>query len=319
MCNLLKANTGSHRETNLDRIRLETAVLLFAIAAFTTFPGTGLAGSARDYLNAPIDSWLTLYNVGYSTLVTPEDGMDVTSSIRANILSQSLVVTRTMDYWGRTGGISVILPYRYLEASSDAFSASNQGLSDIGFLWQMNIFGGPALTKEQFRSFVPQTYASFHFFVSAPLGTYNAENTLNPSSNRWTFFPTINYSYTPDQGWTWLETYLSTKIFSANHDYRVGNASKLTQKPLFLIEAHASRNITRALWLSSDAYYNVGGETSIDGVGQRDAADTLRLGAGLGLRIWAGVDVILNYERVVARPAGQPDAQTIRMTVRRFW
>jgi len=121
MCNLLKANTGSHRETNPDRIRLETAVLLFAIAALTTFPGTGLAGSARDYLNAPIDSWLTLYNVGYSTLVTPEDGMDVTSSIRANILSQSLVVTRTMDYWGRTGGISVILPYRYLEASSDAF------------------------------------------------------------------------------------------------------------------------------------------------------------------------------------------------------
>ena len=99
----------------------------------------------------------------------------------------------------------------------------------------------------------------------------------------------------------------------------MGNASKLTQKPLFLIEGHASRNITPGLWLSADAYYNVGGETSIDGVGQRDAADTLRLGAGLGLRIWAGVDVILNYERVVAKPAGQPDAQTIRMTVRRFW
>ena len=64
----------------------------------------------------------------------------------------------------------MILPYRYLEASSDAFSASNQGLSDLGFLWQMNIFGGPALTKEQFRFFVPQTYASFHFFVGTPLG-----------------------------------------------------------------------------------------------------------------------------------------------------
>ncbi len=66
-------------------------------------------------------------------------------------------------------------------------------------------------------------------------------------------------------------------------------------------------------------YYNVGGETSIDGVGQRDAADTLRLGTGVGLKIWAGVDVILNYERVVAKPARQPDAQTIRMTIRRFW
>jgi hypothetical protein len=63
-----------------------------------------------------------LLQFGYSTAVTPEDGMDVTSSIRSNVLSQSVVVTRTMDYWGRTGGISVILPYRSLNASSNIFS-----------------------------------------------------------------------------------------------------------------------------------------------------------------------------------------------------
>jgi hypothetical protein len=65
--------------------------------------GVASAGSARDYLNAPIDTWLTFYNFGYSTLVTPEDGMDVTSSVTSNVLSQSIVVTRTMDFWGRTG------------------------------------------------------------------------------------------------------------------------------------------------------------------------------------------------------------------------
>jgi hypothetical protein len=75
------------------------------LAALTAFPGTGLVGSARDYLNAPIDTWLMFYNFGYSTLVTPDDGMDVTSSA-SNVLSQSVVVTRTMDYWGRTGGES---------------------------------------------------------------------------------------------------------------------------------------------------------------------------------------------------------------------
>ena len=51
----------------------------------------------------------------------------------------------------------------------------------------------------------------------------------------------------------------------------------LTQKPLFLIEGHASRNLVPALWMAADAYYNVGGETSIDGVAQANAADTLRL------------------------------------------
>ena len=81
-------------------------------------------------------------------------GLDVTSSVRTNVLSQSVVITRTMDFCGRTGGISAILPYAALDASSAAFRASNQGVSDVGFLWQMNIFGGPALTKEQFRSHV---------------------------------------------------------------------------------------------------------------------------------------------------------------------
>lgn len=277
------------------------------------------AGSARDYLNAPIDTWLTFYNVGYATAVTPEDGMDVTSSIRSNVLSQSIVITRTMDYWGRTGGLSVILPYRYLNSSSDAFNASNQGISDVGFLWQMNIFGGPALTREQFQSFVPQTFASFHFAVSTPLGNYDPTNPLNPSANRWTLAPTVNYSYTPDQGWTWLEVYLSTAVFTNNGEFRVGGASSLTQKPLFRAEGHASRNLTPILWVSADGYYNVGGETSIDGAAQGNAADTLRLGVGMGVTAWRGGDIVLNYERVVAKPANEPDAQAIRMTIRQVW
>jgi Putative MetA-pathway of phenol degradation len=183
----------------------------------------------------------------------------------------------------------------------------------------MNIFGGPALTKEQFRSFVPETFSSFHLFVGTPLGKYGPTNPLNSSANRWTFFPTVNYSYTPDQGWTWLETYLSTKVFTTNADFHVGGASSLTQKPLFLVEGHASRNFSPALWVSADADYNGGGETSIDGVGQRNAASTLRLGVGMGLSVWAGGDVDLNYERVVTEPAGQPDAQAVRMTIRQVW
>ena len=61
-------------------------------------PRAALAGSARDYLNAPIDTWLTFYNVGYFTSVTPEDGLDVSSSVRTNVLAQSVVITRTLDF-----------------------------------------------------------------------------------------------------------------------------------------------------------------------------------------------------------------------------
>ena len=284
-----------------------------------TLPSKASAGSARDYLNAPIDSWLAFYNVGYAASVTPEDGLDVTARVRTNVASQSLVLTRTMDYWGRTGGVSIVLPYLYVESSSNSDRTAVRGVSDVGFLWQMNIFGGPALSREAFASFVPQTFASFHLFVGTPLGEYEPPRALNPSSNRWTVRPTVNFSYTPDRGWTWLETYVSVAAFTPNNAFQAGNASRLTQRPLAIVEGHVSRNITSRIWLSADAYYNVGGETSIDGIRQGNAADTLRLGAGMGARLWPGGDMVLNAESVVAKPESEPNAWGVRLTLRQFW
>ncbi len=45
-------------------------------------------------------------------------------------------------------------------------------------------------------------------------------------------------------------------------------------------------------------------------------ANTLR---GMGLRVWRGADFIVNYERVVAKPSGELDAQTVRFTIRQLW
>src|SRR6202044_3702553 len=55
---------------------------------------TAHAGSARDYLNAPVDTWLLNYNVGYTTSVTPEDGTDTIPGVRSNVFAQSVVLTR---------------------------------------------------------------------------------------------------------------------------------------------------------------------------------------------------------------------------------
>jgi hypothetical protein len=295
------------------------AALCASAVACWLFAAAAYAGSARDYLNVPIDSWLTTYNAAYVTSVTPEDGTDISSRTVSNAFAQSAVVTRTMDFWGRTGGLSVVLPYAFANTSSGAFTASTNGVSDIGFLWQINIFGGPALTREQFSSFVPQTFSSFHLYVGTPFGTYNPTSPINPSANRWMASPTINYSYTPDRGWTWIETYFTGQFFSNNNNFLVNGARTLAQNPIFRVEEHISRNLTDRFWLSVDAYYNVGGETSIDGTAQDNAANTLRIGGGVGMRLWQGADLRINYERVVAKPSGEPDSQTIRLALFQLW
>jgi Putative MetA-pathway of phenol degradation len=277
------------------------------------------AGSARDYLNAPVDTWLLNYNANYSTSVTPEDGTDTIPAVRSNVFAQSIVLTRVMDYWGRTGGLSLVLPYAFIGTSAGPFRAGTNGVSDVGFLWQMNIFGGPALTREQFRSFVPQTFSSFHLLVTTPLGTYQPSSPINPSANRWMVSPTVNYGYTPDRGWTWIETYVSGRLFSDNSNYLVNGSQTLSQRPILRLEEHVSRNLTDALWLSADAYHNLGGETRIDGIAQDNMANTLRIGGGMGLRLWRGADLGVNYERVVAKPISEPYSQTVRLTVRQLW
>ena len=287
------------------------AAILWSAAAY--------AGSARDYLNAPVDTWRLNYNASYTTSLTPEDGTDTVPGVRSNVFAQSVVLTRIMDYWGRTGGLSIVLPYALIDTTAGAFRASTNGVSDVGFLWQMNIFGGPALTREEFRSFVPQTFSSFHLLVTTPLGTYQPNSPTNPSANRWMISPTVNFSYTPDQGWTWIETYLSGRFFTSNNSYLVNGAQTLSQRSILRLEEHISRNVTDGLWLSADAYYNLGGETSIDGVEQNNMANTLRIGGGMGLRLWRGAEFVLNYERVVAKPASEPYSQTVRFTLRQLW
>ena len=289
------------------------------VVAAILWPGIARAGSARDYLNAPVDTWLLTLNASYTTSVTPEDGTDTIPGVRSNVFAQSIVLTRVMDFLGRTGGLSIVPPYAWIGTSAGPFRASTNGVSDVGFLFQMNIFGGPALTREEFRFFVPQTFSSFHLLVTTPLGTYEPTSPINPSANRWMISPTINFSYTPDQGWSWIETYVAGRFFGNNNNFLVNGARTLSQKPLLRLEEHVSRNLTDALWLSIDAYYNLGGETNIDGLEQDNMANTVQLGAGMGLRLWQGADLVVNYERVVAKPLSEPYSQTVRLTLRQLW
>jgi hypothetical protein len=44
--------------------RLSLAAMVLCAAACPSFSTAAFAGSARDYLNAPVDAWLVMYNAG---------------------------------------------------------------------------------------------------------------------------------------------------------------------------------------------------------------------------------------------------------------
>jgi hypothetical protein len=51
------------------------------------------------------------------------------------------------------------------------------------------------------------------------------------------------------------------------------------------------------------------------GAAQDNLANTLGVGAGMGLRLWRGAELIANYEAVFAKPSGEPDSQTARLSI----
>ena len=54
-------------------------------------------------------------------------------------------------------------------------------------------------------------------------------------------------------------------------------------------------------------------------LGAAGANDTLRLGAGIGVQLWRGGDIVLNAEGVVAKPESEPNAWGVRLTLRQSW
>jgi hypothetical protein len=57
----------------------------------------------------------------------------------------------------------------------------------------------------------------------------------------------------------------------------------------------------------------------VDGIGQENAADTLRLGIGLGLRLPSVGQLFIAYDQAVSTPSGQPDTRALRLTLARVW
>ena len=61
------------------------------------------------------------------------------------------------------------------------------------------------------------------------------------------------------------------------------------------------------------------GETRVSGVAQDNAADTLRLGVGAGIRLWKGAQLMLNYDQVIIKPDNQPDGRSVRLSLAQVW
>jgi len=114
-----------------------------------------------------------------------------------------------------------------------------------------------------------------------------------------------------DPALTTIELLPSVHLFGDNDDPR--GAKTTSQDPLLRIEAHVTRNLHKAVWVSLDGQYVYGGETSADGRDNDDTQRAFELGGTVNVAFSRSASVKLSYGEVVSRNDQGPDGYMVRL------
>lgn len=244
----------------------------------------------------------------------PVDGLSVDADIYI------LRLARSFNLAGRNAAFQVLIPYADGTAKLDNSVLSdggkhNDGMGDITAVFASNIFGGPAVTKEEFSSWQPETFLSYALYVTAPTGDYDKDQIINIGANRWAVKPELAFG-TPI-GPTWLEFNTYVSFYGDNDDYIGSN--KLEQRPMATLEGHYSYTINRALWVSLDASYARGGETKVNGVAQDNEQENKLLGASMGFMLSPNFGGLVAYTDTLSPQSDAADINTWTVRMQYVW
>jgi hypothetical protein len=279
--------------------------LIVAVAFLTFLPVGTRAQSPRDYLNTPVDA--ALHQLDF--LITNTETASASDVPLPNNLAVSRIGAASL-LWSfplgdRYGGVGVTGGYIKVKVTGPLGQIETTGFSDPSITFHANLFGAPALRKDQFAKATPQTYMSVHLTINAPLGSYDSNSAVNTGANRWSFYPLVNLDITPDKGVSWIDLYAAGRFFTDNTAFRGTN--QLSQNPLGILSAFYSHNIGKRWFAGIGASYNNGGETYINSVSQHNAANGFQ--PSLTIRrartIWK-YPLTLKYELTATTPHSSP-------------
>ena len=279
--------------------------LSFVVAFAMFFSVSANAQSPRDYLNTPVDAALLQLDF----LNTNTETASASDLPLPNSLTVSLIGSATM-LWSfplgdKYGGLAVAGGYIKVKATGPAGQIETTGFTDPGITFHANIFGAPALRKDQFAKAIPQSYMSVHLTVNAPLGSYDSNSAVNTGANRWAFYPVVNLDITRDRGVSWIDLYAAGRFFTKNKSFQGTN--QLSQNPLGVFSTFYSHNIGTRWYAGIGASYDNGGDTYINGISQHTAANGFRpsISISRARTIWK-YRLTFRYELTGTRPDSLP-------------
>ena len=303
-----------------------TKLAVAALAtAYLTTTASAIDDGPRMYWNLPKDlnviqtyAWVINGNAVNQTGAV----YDENANVDINILLFGY--NRTFDMFGHTAIATVILPAGNANATVNtnasvgpvpiSLNRSSRGIGDIYFQGTFNIFGGEAVTMEEYVSTYQQgTLLSLILGLSTPTGQYDGDQSVNMGLNRWAGRIALPFVQTLGD-WkpgsiTTLEITPGVWFYGDNDDYRDGT---FKQDPLYTIEAHLTQDLTPAAFVSLDYMYQTGGETEVEGglvptTEKSDAQNVDTIGLSLGYMLNPATQFVFRYNAALAPKSDELD------------
>jgi hypothetical protein len=257
----------------------------------------------RAYLITPVGT--NTLNLAYSHLEGNPDlnGAAPITDAYGTVDLAALGYYRALDFFGRSANVAVAIPYGVGDFSGRVAEAPRQatrsGFLDSSLRLSVNLIGGPAMEPREFSDWRQQVLLGVSLKIVAPTGQYDPTALINLGTNRWAFKPEIGYSQRWDH-WV-LDGYAAVWFFTTNpeffsHNQYVPGVQSKAQNPVAAFEAHLSYDVRPRLWISLDANYWSGGETSINGMTNRATYQkNSRVGVTASVPISAHNSIKLSY------------------------
>jgi hypothetical protein len=269
------------------RFAIKRSGALSAVTALLLVAACAHAGEIepRAYVNTPVGVNFLLAGYAYSDGGLSTPGSSPIKGAQLTMHTEVLAYARSLDVWGKSGKIDVILPYSELSGSATVSGQPRErkvsGLNDPRFRFSVNFYGAPALSLQEFANYQQDVIIGASVQVSAPLGQYDKDKLVNLGSNRWFVKPDIGIS----KAWGALTVELSTGVFffTKNDDYFGGKT--LEEDPVWSTQAHIEYNLGRGVWVALSGTYDYGGRSTIDGVRSSDLENNSRVGGTLALPV----------------------------------
>jgi hypothetical protein len=115
-----------------------------------------------------------------------------------------------------------------------------------------------------------------------------------------------------------IELLPAVTLYGANDD-PFGPAARTGQRPLFTLEAHATRNLHPMVWVSLDMFYSNGGAATRDGITRDNRQESLGIGGSINLNLSPAFAIRLSHGGVVARNASGADGHLWRVSGTRIF